>query len=265
MVDAGTVFGIAGVAAAVGEGVFTVVLHLNHQRTLDKVTYEMKSQTDLQARARDIASNALSSVQMSRAETEAARNEKYVELLANLRAIETTLQDSRRVHDLISEGLLIGGADMAKLEGDLGVEHVWMMTPDLEPDLSDKTTRSAVKENRARGINYFYVCPSSVSDGDVTRLTTELSVDNSSGLSDGQGVPGQIRVEKVTIGTELSIFGAGGNRIILFYGRPGSSRLRVYDEVVLDNHDRGSLWRPRVEEEGRRTYKMLEDSIQGLE
>jgi hypothetical protein len=252
MADIGTIVGIVGVGVGAG---FSYFLYLRHQNHLDKVTNKMDAQAELRSRAHDIALTALNAVQVSGPDNDVSKTAKFHSMQASLTALETTLRDSRTVHDLVSEAVLIGGNELAEKEAETGVHSVWVITPDLEPDLTDDATQKVVKGNIENRVRYCYFCPSTVPDEDIDRLIRDLSFVAPS--DEGQSAAIAPTVEKIQVGPELMLFGAGGNRVVIFYDDPGTSRLVVFDEVVLDGRGRGTLWRPRSKDVGKTTVAAL--------
>ncbi|MEV6487649.1 hypothetical protein AB0M20_03280 [Actinoplanes sp. NPDC051633] len=159
--------------------------------------------------------------------------------------------------DALAERGVLWPSDMIwGLENSGRVREVWLVTPDFEPDRSDKEVGSSVGRNVRRGTRYVYFVPEDI--GDLEELKAGLL--ENLGLAKAQRLMNRITIVPVDRKVENNLF-QRGNSILFFEGDPATAAFYALEEVVLTKiPTRGSFWQEHpksVADELRRELRRL--------
>lgn len=147
---------------------------------------------------------------------------KYVEVQVGYRNTEIGTLIDRRI---------IWTTDwLGRLESSREVREVWLLTHDLEPDLSAAKTTAMVKKNVATGTRYVYFHPADLPDVEskVRRLRRNVGGDT-------------VQVRFVAI-SDPGLF-TPANVIMFFKDEPAYGTDLVFQEIVLTKiSERGIFW-----------------------
>jgi hypothetical protein len=170
---------------------------------------------------------------------------KYAKSASNFRETE--------IGALLERGVIWSTATLFEVERSERVQEIWLVTPDLQPDLSDATTGRIVAGNLKNRKRYVYFCPDDIEDleAEKKRLLANIGASRPQEAS---------RVTIVPVGLEARerIF-QRGNTIIFFAGNPDWGTYNAFEEVVFTKvSERGVFWQehtPAVATETRATLK----------
>lgn len=135
-----------------------------------------------------IAESAVWNTHFVHGDDEAARlsqMERGLGQVMAIRALASKYADGNSDHrntefeTLIERGIVWTIDRLGRLELSREVREVWLLTHDLEPDLSDRETINVVKRNVASGTRYVYFHPIDLPDADrkVLRLRRNIGAD----------------------------------------------------------------------------------------
>jgi hypothetical protein len=196
---------------------------------------------------RDVAGNVLWEMQSIAVEDDETRLRQAERALGLTSAIYTmtskyvpgiSIFPGTELGMLVDRGVIIPNTILWTFESSRSTTEVWLVTPDLEPDMSDSTTGNLVARNLRGGKRYTYFYPNSLAVGDV--LEERLLVN----VGAAQSAKRREQVCFMRLGDDYddSLFRLG-NSIFLFNGSPGQVRPRGFQEIVLTKiARRGSYW-----------------------
>jgi hypothetical protein len=212
--------------------------------------------------AYDISGTVLWDMQTVQSEDPATRlrnAEKSLGVVAALRVItgkyaKTALSfRGTEIEALLERGVIWSTDALNEIERSDSVQEIWLVTPDLEPDLSDPTTGKVVAGNLKARKKYVYFYPSGISDFESVRrrLLANVGATRTHEAS---------RVTVVPIGPKVrgQIF-QRGNTIIFFAKDSEWGAYSAFEEVVFTKiSGRGVFWQahsPAIAAELRATLK----------
>ena len=139
---------------------------------------------------------------------------------------------------LLQRGVVWNNRMITELERSERVREIWLVTPDLEPDLSDPRTGRIVANNLKSGKRYVYFCPSDLDELEVeqTRLLANIGALKSSRQAS--------RVTIVPIDPKVHgrIF-QRGNTIFFYSENPEWAAGTAFEEVIFTRISaRGIFW-----------------------
>ena len=154
---------------------------------------------------------------------------------------------------LLERGVIWSTPMIWELEMSAPIQEIWMVTPDLEPDLSEAATGKLVATNLKAHKRYVYFCPNDIRDfeNERRRLLANIGAQRPQEAS---------RVTIVPISSNLQggIF-QRGNTIIFFSEDPEWGTYSAFEEVVFTKISaRGIFWQehtPSVSAEIRAVLK----------
>jgi hypothetical protein len=127
---------------------------------------------------------------------------------------------------------------MASLERSPDNRTVWLITHDLEPDLSDKETGAIVRSNLAAGKRYVYFYPAGLKLADEKQRRLRRNVG-----ADGGKLTKNVIFVPVNDGPGAALISTRGNVILFFKDDPAYGTNLIFEEVVLHKiNRRGLLW-----------------------
>lgn len=140
--------------------------------------------------------------------------------------------------ELIERGVVWSTAMLWDVETSERVKEVWLLTPDLEPDLSDPAAGAVVGQNLKHGKRYVYFCSSRIRnlEAEKQKLFANLGILKSARLIS--------RVTIIPIDEEHheKLF-RRGNAIIFFFDDPAWETGRAFEEMVFTKvPERGIFW-----------------------
>jgi hypothetical protein len=180
--------------------------------------------------------------------------EKALGLVSAIHTLSSKYADpkaSRRQTDLdelLERGIIWSNAMIWDLERSALTKEVWLVSSDLEPDLSEPEAGSLVNKNVRAGTRYTYFYPEGL--GDIAELRARMLVN----LDVTKSPRLQNMISFVAVDSEVhrGLF-RPGNVIFYFEGDPLTAAMHALEEVVLTKIPRrGLLWqeltRPAAEE-----------------
>ena len=141
--------------------------------------------------------------------------------------------------ELIERGVIWSPAMLWDVETSERVKEVWLLTPDLEPDLSDPAAGTVVSNNLRLGKRYVYFCS--------TRRIRNLEAEKQRLLANLGLLKSTRLISRVTIipmdeGHHEKLF-QRGNMIIFFFDDPSWGTSRAFEEMVFTKvPERGVFW-----------------------
>jgi hypothetical protein len=163
--------------------------------------------------------------------------------------LTSTLQAVQRVAQEFSDGLVfqgefIYGSELGAIEKSPDVECVWLSSRDLRPDYDDPELMEQVSNNMVSGKRYRYVVPEITDKRYVEKFVSSIK---SLILNNLEDFDYKIAVIYVSEKKHRLLF-SGGNVAIYEMKlqrqkRSDSSSICGFEEVIIPNEKRGSLWR----------------------
>jgi hypothetical protein len=217
----------------------------------------------------DIADNALWESHMLASDdgtTRVIQLERSMGLVSAMRTISARYvgdQQSYRATELgtlLVRGVIWTNAMITSLELSNDVRTIWLVTPDLEPDLSESTTASVVKKNLIAGKSYIYFYAASIksSDEKIRRVKRNIGA-NDPTLGKN--------VEFVAMDDWMSsrLIPMRGNIILFFKDDPAYGTELVFLEVVLSKvSKRGLFWQECERADAAQVFETLRKELPSL-
>jgi hypothetical protein len=215
--------------------------------------------------AYDITGNILWDMQMVYAEDLPMRlrnAERSLGLVSALRVMTGKyVKDAIGLRDteigaLLERGVIWSNSMITELETSAPIKEIWLVTPDLEPDLSESRTGKIVARNLRSRKKYVYFCPGNIPDfqNEKKRLLANIGALRS---------PEASRVTIVPIGPET--YGnrfQRGNTIIFFSEDPEWGTCSAFEEVVFTKVSaRGIFWQEHTTEVAAEIRTVLKDAL----
>jgi hypothetical protein len=170
---------------------------------------------------------------------------------------DTSQYGPSELETLIEKRVLYTQSMINDIESSATTRDVWLVTPDLEPDLSEKETGKLVGDNVRKGKKYVYFVPADLTHlSDLKlRLKSNLGIDAKSRLDE--------RVILVQIDAQEFWLSLGPGNVIFFFDKdPKSSRGHAFKELVFTQiSDRGMFWQECVDAEAESLYRFLREKL----
>jgi hypothetical protein len=194
----------------------------------------------------DVSGTILWDMQIVGSEDPAARLRNAEKSLGAVSALRTMTgkyaKGGMNLHEteigtLLQRGVIWTNRMIVDIERSERVQEVWLVTPDLEPDISSPLFGKLVGNNLKSGKRYVYFCPGDLRDLDAgkTRLLANV------GALKSRQTP---RISIVPLDPKLHgrIF-QRGNTIIFFSENPDWGAGTAFEEVVFTRvSERGVFW-----------------------
>jgi hypothetical protein len=162
---------------------------------------------------------------------------------------------------LIKRGVIVTQSMIWNIETSPTTREVWLVTPDMKPDISDEATGKIVGKNIKNGKRYAYFVPATLphlSDL-VSRLETNLGI--RSPRSRPRNVPIVVQIDPAAFPFPVSP--ATGNLIFFFKADPRSSRGEAFREIIFTQvSDRGRFWQHCADDEAESIYQLLRQKLE---
>ena len=139
---------------------------------------------------------------------------------------------------LVERGVIWSMSMIWDIETSERTREVWFVSPDLEPDLSDRTTGNVVANNLKRGKKYVYFYPQDIPNNSdpKTKLLANIGALKSARLTS------RVRVVPVDHESGQQIF-RRGNIIVFFSEDSNWETGRAFEEIVMTKlPERGMFW-----------------------
>ena len=216
--------------------------------------------------AYDIAGNIKWETQIIIPEDSAARLRNAEDALGKVSALhEMTGQYAKspasfretEIGALLERGVIWTTATIWDIEKAAKVREIWLVTPDLEPDLSNTSTGEVVAKNLKSRKRYVYFCPNNIRnfENEKRRLLSNIGALRSQESS---------RVTVVPVGPEVAggIF-QRGNTIIYFFEDPEWGAYSAFEEIVFTKvSKRGVFWQEHTPEVAAKIRETLKEQLQ---
>lgn len=159
---------------------------------------------------------------------------------------------------LVQRGVIWSNRMITELETSERVREIWLVMPDLEPDLSDPRTGKIVADNLKCGKRYVYFCPSDLDELEVekTRLLANIGALKSSRQAS--------RVTIVPIDPRVHghVF-QRGNTIFFFSENPEWAAGTAFEEVIFTRISaRGLFWQEHTPMVAGEIHSALKKELQ---
>ena len=139
---------------------------------------------------------------------------------------------------LLQRGVIWSNRMITELERSERIREIWLVSPDLEPDLSDPRTGRIVADNLKSGKRYVYFCPSDLDELEVeqTRLLANI----------GALKPSRQASRVTIVPIDPKVHGRvfqRGNTIFFFSENPEWAAGAAFEEVIFTQISaRGLFW-----------------------
>jgi hypothetical protein len=214
----------------------------------------------------DVAGSVLWEMNTSRAEDIDARlrqAERALGMVSSMRMLAARFVESppglpqTELGALIERRVVWTEAMMWNFETSKDVKEVWVITPDLKPEISDTSAAILVKNNLRAGKQYVYFVPD-----DLPNLRDSLSQFYSNiGILTSRRLASQVRVVPFPMAAQPELF-RRGNTVVYFPGDAATTRGNVYEEIVFTRvPQRGLFWQEYDENRGESVCQMLRERL----
>jgi hypothetical protein len=199
------------------------------------------------------------------AETRLRQSERAIGLTSSIHILASKYvtaipgYGSTEIGALIKRGIVLTKSMIWNIETSPTIREVWLVTPDLKPDVSDMTTGNLVSKNIKNGKRYVYFFPATLPNlADlVLRLETNLGVRPLK--SRHRGLLTLIKLNAA----DFPVSPATGNLIFFFKTDSKSSRGDAFREIVFTQvSERGIFWQHCADEEAESIYQFLRDRLE---
>jgi HAMP domain-containing protein len=177
---------------------------------------------------------------------------RYVGDQQNYRATE--------LGELVQRGIIWSNDMLTKLETSSEVREVWLITHDLEPDMSQRKTGAIVQGNLAAGKSYIYFYPAELKGAEekVLRLQRNIGADHPKRATRVTYIP----VRNVP---GLRLF-SNANMILFFKDKTTYGTDLVFQELVLTKiAKRGLFWQEHDRDHAAALFDMLRREMASVE
>lgn len=159
---------------------------------------------------------------------------------------------------LLERGIIWSNHMVLSLERSASIREIWLVTPDLEPDLSEEMTGKMVAANLKAHKRYVYFCPNDIGDFEARKRRLLANI----GASRPQEAS-QVTIVPISPSPHGRIL-LRGNTIIFFAEDPEWGTYNAFEEIVFTKISaRGVFWqehKPSVAAEIRAVLKQELDS-----
>jgi len=163
---------------------------------------------------------------------------------------------------LVEKNIIWTGAMVWDLEISESVTEVWLFTPDLKPDISDKSVGKDVNLNIKNGKKYVYFFPDN-----LPHLKTEINrLYNNIGLTEPATYKYKNQVNLVPLSYEKyrKLFN-GGNIILFFSDEHRSFPPKCFEELILNKIDERALfWQENSEKKAKELRELFGNDLKKL-
>jgi hypothetical protein len=160
---------------------------------------------------------------------------------------------------LIKRGIILTRAMIWNIETSSAVKEVWLVTPDLKPDVSEKAVGDVVGTNLRKGKRYVYFVPANLDNLPDLALRLEANLGISSLKSRQRKLLVLVRLEVA----DFQISAGTGNVIFFFKTDSKSSRGDAFREIVLTKvSELGVFWQECTDAEAESMYQLLRKRLE---
>lgn len=206
---------------------------------------------DMQAVQAEDSTTRLRNAEKSLGQVSALRamTGKYAEGTSSFRETE--------IGALLEHGVIWSLSTITEIERSKRIKEIWLVTPDLQPDLSNPSTGRIVASNLKDRKRYVYFCPSDIPDfeAEKKRLLANIGALRSQEAS-------RVTIIPVGLKTRERIF-QRGNIIIFFSENPEWGTCNAFEEVVFTRiSERGIFWQEHKPEVAAEIRAVLKQELQ---
>jgi hypothetical protein len=160
---------------------------------------------------------------------------------------------------LIERGIIWNSRMILDVEMRDDTLEIWLVTPDLQPDLSDESTGKLVYNNIKKGKRYVFFYPNNLRHINDEIAQLKLNI----GIKDTRSKLAQ-QISLIALdSTKHSDLFSRGNILLCFRDRKRGVPPRCFEEVVLTQiTERGSFWQEHSEAKSKEIWHLLEPHIE---
>ena len=201
-------------------------------------------------------------------ETKIRQAEKTLGFLESIRKIsgqyatqKTPIDKEGAISQLVERNIVVTMATIFEIEQAKEITEVWVVTPDLKPDTSDRAVGKIVNKNIKNGKRYVYFYPIDLphADTEIVRLFKNI------GIMEARATKLQDRVKLIPLSREkYNQLSSNGNNIVLYFFDPHRSLLpRCFEEVYFTQvPERAAFWQEHSESKLTEFRHLLEIQLQ---
>jgi len=162
---------------------------------------------------------------------------------------------------LIERNVLWTKAMVWDIEASKETTEIWLVTPDLKPDVSDETVGKLVQKNiRSYGKRYVYFYPDDLphAESETARLLKNIGLTD----SDAKRLRDKVTLVPLSKSKHGQLF-VGGNIILYYRDEHRILMPRCFEEVVLTKFpERGAFWQEHAESKTNELRHLLAAELQ---
>jgi hypothetical protein len=252
----GTISGIIGIAGTV----FSFWVWYKSKQKVAEITRALDIIRDISGTAIWETETAL----LGNSERRLQQSEKILGNITDIHKVAVKFIDKdetkhmgESLGQLIERGIIWNQGMVWAIEVSREIEEIWLITPDLKPDASDKEDGELVNRNLKNGKKYIYFFPNDLPDleNEIKRLRHNIGATGS-----GEKFAKQLTFISLPKNNYGHIFSKGN--IVLYFG--GKNPLpRCFEEVILTQvSERGLFWQEHAENKSREIRATLNTALQ---
>jgi hypothetical protein len=177
-----------------------------------------------------------------------------IHTLASRYASSVSEYGTTEIGALVKRGIIITLPMMRNIEISPTIKEVWLVTPDLRPDISDAATGSMVGRNLKDGKRYVYFAPANLPNLSDLILRLEVNVGARSLKSRQRSLMTVVKLDA----SDFPVSASDGNLIYFFKTDSQSSRGEAFREIVFTQlSQRGAFWQLCGDAEAESVYNSL--------
>lgn len=160
---------------------------------------------------------------------------------------------------LVERGIIWTLSMLWNIETSVAVKEVWLVTPDLKPDVSDPEMGEVVGGNLKKGKRYVYFVPAVL--GTPSELASRLRVNQ--GIDSTKSRSGD-RITIVQVDAPGFWMSLGSGNLIFFFNADSKSTRGIsFREIVFTQiSERGFFWQECAENEAEILYNFLRQKLE---
>lgn len=158
---------------------------------------------------------------------------------------------------LMERGVIWSPAMLNEIESARETREIWLVTPDLEPDLSDRAIGNIVAANLRAGKHYVYFYPDDIPniEAEKTRMLSNIGALSSPKLK------AKVTLVPIGQGPRRSVI-TRGNTILFFRGDPEWDVGQAFEEVVFTGVSaRGLFWQEHAKAVAQEMHSVLNQEL----
>lgn len=166
---------------------------------------------------------------------------------------------STEIGALVRRGIILTPSMIWNIEASPTTREVWLVTPDLKPDVSEAATGNLVGKNIKAGKRYVYFVPATLPNLADLILRLEANIGIKTQKSRHRNLLTLVKMDAANFPVSPST----GNLIFFFKADSKSSRGAAFREILfIQVAERGLFWQHCADDEAESIYQLLRQHLE---